>query len=374
MKFLHLSDLHIGKRLKEFSLLEDQRFVLNQALDLAKEEKVDGLFLAGDIYDSTIPSNEATELFDDFLTRVHAMHLPCFIISGNHDSAEKLHFGSAIFKEEGIHVVTRVEEALTPITLQGVNIYLLPFCRPLDINTAFGTDFKSYSDAINDVIKRMAIDPKKTNILLAHQSVLPMNGKLPLGGSEDLLSQDGVMVGDVSTVSVSLFQAFDYVALGHIHKPQMVGANARYGGSILKYHRDEADSEKSFTLVEVEGQNIKISAKPIRFLHDVIHLSGTLEEILAAKADHNAYLFASLKDTSLLEDPMSQLRSVYPYAAWVDYLSHEAVDSPMKKVDIEHVSKTQLFTDFFLAQNGTPLSPEQAEIVTGLLQDKGEKK
>lgn len=374
MKFLHLSDLHIGKRLKEFSLLEDQRFVLNQALDLAKEEKVDGLFLAGDIYDSTIPSNEATELFDDFLTRVHAMHLPCFIISGNHDSAEKLHFGSAIFKEEGIHVVTRVEEALTPITLQGVNIYLLPFCRPLDINTAFGTDFMSYSDAINDVIKRMAIDPKKTNILLAHQSVLPMNGKLPLGGSEDLLSQDGVMVGDVSTVSVSLFQAFDYVALGHIHKPQMVGANARYGGSILKYHRDEADSEKSFTLVEVEGKNIKISAKPIRFLHDVIHLSGTLEEILAAKADHNAYLFASLKDTSLLEDPMSQLRSVYPYAAWVDYLSHEAVDSPMKKVDIEHVSKTQLFTDFFLAQNGTPLSPEQAEIVTGLLQDKGEKK
>jgi len=371
MKFLQLCDLHIGKRLKEFSLLEDQGFVLDQALNLAQEEKVDALFLAGDIYDSTLPSNEATALLDKFLARVHAMHLPCFIISGNHDSPEKLHFGSAIFKDEGIHVATRVEEALTPVVFKGINIYLLPFIRPLDVNSAFDTDYRTYSDAIAEVIRRMAVDPTKTNLLLAHQTVLPLDGKLPLGGSEDILSEDGVAVGDVSAISASLFHDFDYVALGHIHKPQAVAPNARYGGSILKYHRDEANSEKSFTLIEVEGKTIKISAKPIRFLHDVIHLTGSLDEILAAKADHNAYLFASLTDTSLLEDPMAKLRSVYPYAAWVDYVTHEVHASKTKTIDIEHVSKEQLFADFFAEQNGAPMSEEQAQLVHDLLSDKG---
>ena len=159
--------------------------------------------------------------------------------------------------------------------------------------------------------------------------------------------------------------------LGHTSKTASGRSNARFGGSILKYHRDEANSEKSFTLIEMEGKTIKISAKPIRFLHDVIHLTGSLDEILAAKADHNAYLFASLTDTSLLEDPMAKLRSVYPYAAWVDYVTHEVHASKTKTIDIEHVSKEQLFADFFAEQNGAPMSEEQAKLVHDLLSDKG---
>jgi exonuclease SbcD len=368
MKLLQLSDLHLGKRLKEFSLLEDQRYVLNQALALAKDERVDALLLSGDIYDSSLPNNETTALFDEFLSAVHEAHLPTFIISGNHDSADKLHFGSAIFSDEGIHIVTRVADSLKPFPFEGVNLYLLPFIRPLDVNEAFGASDKTYSEALQDVIARMGIDTTKTNLLLAHQMVVPPSGKLPLGGSEDILSEDGVAVGDVSAVPAELFQAFDYVALGHIHKPQTIAKNMRYSGSILKYHRDEANSEKSFTLIEVEGKKITLSTHPIHFLHDVIHLTGTLEEILHAEADKNAYLFASLTDPALLEDPMSRLRSVYPYAAWVDYVSHEVTTPEVPVVDVEHVSKEELFQDFFQQQNGTALTKEQAELVHETLQ------
>jgi DNA repair protein SbcD/Mre11 len=375
MKILQLSDLHLGKRLKEYSLIEDQRYVLNQAVDLIDKEGLDAMFLCGDIYDSTVPSAEATALFDEFLTKVHAKHLPIFIISGNHDSADKLHFGSAIFKEEGIHVITRVQDALTPIAFKGINIYCLPFIRPADVNYAFGSDVKSYSEAVQDVLKRMAIDPKETNLLLAHQTVLPDKGPLLLGGSEEVLSaEDGSVVGDVSAVSASLFKDFDYVALGHIHKPQAVAKNARYAGSILKYHKDEANNPKSFTLLEVSPKHVVVTPLPIHPLHDVIRLEGSLDEILSMDVDKNAYLFASLTDKTLLDDPMAKLKSKYPYAAWVDYLSNDVASPDMHIIDVEHVSKEKLFRDFYLSQNGVALTSEQETVVHSLLNDEEDKK
>jgi exonuclease SbcD len=371
MKILQLSDLHLGKRLKEYSLIEDQLFVLDQALALIDSEALDAMFLCGDIYDSTVPSAEATSLFDDFLTKIHAKHLPVFIISGNHDSADKLHYGSAIFKEEGIHVITRVEDSLTPISLNGVYIYCLPFIRPADVNYAFGTDCKSYSDAIAEVLKRMALDTAKTNILLAHQAVLPEKGSLALGGSEEMAGEDGSMVGDVSAVSASLFKDFDYVALGHIHKGQSVASNARYAGSILKYHKDEAANEKSFLLLEISPKHVVVTPKPITYLHDVIHLQGSLEQILAMDADKNAYVFASLTDNALLDDPMAKLKVKYPYAAWVDYVSHDVVSPDMHIVDVEHVQKSKLFADFYAAQNGEPMNDAQKALVLSLLPEEG---
>lgn len=367
MKILQLSDLHLGKRLKEYNLIEDQTYVLDEALQAAQDEKVDAIFLCGDIYDTTVPTAEATALFDSFLTKIHKLHLPCFIISGNHDSADKLHFGSSIFKDEGIHVVTKVEESLTPIHLLDAEIYLLPFIRPLDVNCAFGTEYKTYSEAISEVIKRMNVDPAKTDILLAHQMVVPLDGKLPIGGSEEIIAEDGVAVGDVAAVSTSIFAPFDYVALGHIHKPQNVAKNMRYAGSILKYHRDEANIDKSFTIIEAKNKNISVKTLPIHFLHDVIKLQGTLDEILAMDADKNAYVFASLTDKVLLDDPMAKLKVKFPYAAWVDYVSREVVSPEIKAIDVEHVQKDKLFFDFYKAQTGDDITEEQKKLVTDYL-------
>jgi exonuclease SbcD len=375
MKILQLSDLHLGKRLKEYSLIEDQRYVLNQAVDLIDKERLDAMLLCGDIYDSTVPSAEATALFDEFLTAVHQKRLPIFIISGNHDSADKLHFGSAIFKDEGIHVITRVQDALSPMDFKGIEIYCLPFIRPADVNYAFGTDAKSYSDAIKEVLTRMGIDKTKTNLLLAHQTVLPDKGPLLLGGSEEVLGdEDGAAVGDVSAVPSSLFKDFDYVALGHIHKAQAVARNARYAGSILKYHKDEANNPKSFTLLEVSPKSVVVTPIPIHPLHDVVHVSGSLEEILGMDADKSAYLFASLTDKTLLDDPMAKLKIKYPYAAWVDYVAKEIATPELPTIDVEHVSKEKLFSDFYLSQNQEPLSETQLGIVRSLLSDSEDKK
>lgn len=370
MKFLQISDLHLGKRLKEYSLIEDQKHVLSEALSDADSLQVDGIFLCGDIYDSTLPSAEATSLLDDFLAQIHQRKLPCFLISGNHDSAEKLHYGQAIFQAEGIHLFTNLTDALTPVRMGDVLIYGLPFTRPADVNAVFGLQTKSYAEALSAVVDKLAIDKSKTNLLLAHQTVLPEKGTLTLGGSEEILGDNGVVVGDVSSVPASLFKDFDYVALGHIHKPQTVAKNARYAGSILKYHRDEAALDKSFTLLEAGPKQVSWSLLPIHPLHDVIHLTGTLEEILHQEADTNAYVFASLTDTSLLDDPMSKLKSKYPYAAWVDYVSRGEGSTLAPKVDIEKVSKQKLFSDFFAAQTGKALSSSQQAVVTALLEEK----
>ena len=368
MRFLHLADLHLGKRLKEYSLIDDQRFVLKQAADLLQSEHLDGVFLSGDIYDSSVPSAEATTLFDDFITAVNALGVPLFIISGNHDSSEKLEFGGRIFSKNGIYVSTNVKSALTPISFKGINIYLLPFIKPIDVSDSLKIPCKTYSDALQEVIRRMAVDPSKTNILLAHQMVLPSSGPLLAGGSESsFASVDGQVIGDVTAVPVSLFAPFDYVALGHVHRPETIAQNARYPGSILKYHKDEAAIEKLFTIVDIADKKVTIETRPEKYLHDVVVLKGTLDEILQAKVDEEAYIFAVLKDTVTLDDPMGKLRARFPYAASVEYERLDQGIASIEKVDIEHQSKEALFGEFFAQQNGKELDSEQKETIRSLL-------
>jgi exonuclease SbcD len=346
MKILQISDLHLGRRLKDFSLLDDQKAILDQALLLMKSPVYDALFLCGDIFDTTVPTAGATVLFDEFLAGLSKTKKPVFIISGNHDSAEKLHF-------------------------EDIQVYLLPFIRPLDVNEAFATEFRTYTEAIGYVLSKMAIDTTKTNLLLAHQTVLPMEGELTLGGSEDIASLDGVSVGSVDSVPAALFKDFDYVALGHIHKPQTIAKNARYAGSIYKYHRNEADNPKSFTVIDVQKKTITISTVPIVPIHDVIKIEGTMEEILKSNRDTNAYVFASLTDKALIEDPMAKLRTKYPLTAWIDYVDRESVLPTLAQaVKVDSVSRKQLFADFFKTQNGQEMSDYQKQIVEENLPEK----
>lgn len=366
-RFLHLADLHLGKRLKEFSLLADQKFVLEQALDLVKKEHLDGVIVAGDIYDSAVPSAEATQLLDYFVTALFKNGTPLYLISGNHDSAEKLAFGSHLFDNVGVHIVTDVSESLKPLQIGDCSLYLLPFSRPSDINYAFGTSCKTTEEALKEVLKRMAPDPKRCNLLIAHQMVLPSDGKLTtqdVGGSEEfLVPVEGISIGDVSAVSADIFQAFDYVALGHIHKEQDVGKNVRYPGALLKYHRDEAGYKKEFTIVDVDGKNVHYETRPYALLHEVIKAEGTLEEILKMDLDKGAFIFAILDDLKPLDNPMERLRSVYPNAAWIDYKDRSGWGLDLsKRVDIENHTKEELFAEFFTKQTGHAMDEEEQKI------------
>lgn len=369
MQFLHLADLHLGKRLKEFSLIEDQRFVLRQAVDLISHEKLDGVFISGDVFDSSIPSAEATILFDDFLTSVHELHVPVFLISGNHDSAEKLQFGGRIFAKNQIYVTTDVKNAVQPISIGDINIYLLPFSKPIDVNYAFGTSCKTYTEAISETIKRMHVDPDKANLLLAHQMVLPTNAPLLAGGSESALNiQDGRIIGDVSAISADLFVPFDYVALGHVHRPQTIGNNIRYSGSILKYHKDEASVEKMFTIINVIGKKVTIETKKVLYSHDVRVIKGTFDDIMHQPADDSSYVFAVLTDTSTLDNPMGKLRTRFPYIASVEYENLIGETLSMERVDFEHKSKEELFSVFFTSQNQRPMDKDQSNLIHALLE------
>lgn len=367
-RFLHLADLHLGKRLKEFSLIEDQRFVLQQAVDLIRNEHLNGVLIAGDIFDSSVPTADATTLFDNFITEIHRLGVPLFLISGNHDSAEKLQFGGRIFSENSLYFVTNLQQALTPISFQGINVYLLPFSKPIDVNYAFGTTCKTYTEALSEVVKRMMVDSTKTNLLLAHQTVLPTSAPLLVGGSESSINiKDGVAVGDVTAVPAELFSCFDYVALGHIHRPQMIAKNARYSGSILKYHKDEASIEKMFIILNVSNKTITIETRPIRYRHNVVVLKGSLEEIINSTADKDAYVFATLSDKSTLDDPMERLRKNFPFAAAIEYENLSGGISSANHVDIEHKSKKELFGEFFATQNGRPMNEAQADLMHSLL-------
>lgn len=365
MRFLHLADLHLGKRLKEFNLIDDQRYVLLQALALAKNEALDAVVLAGDIYDSSVPSAEATDLLDEFVTGLYAAHIPVLMISGNHDSAEKLGFASRILSSGGVHVVTRVEDSVTPVVIADTAFYLLPYVRPYDVNAAFQTSAKNIADALQEVLQRMPLDPALNHVLVLHQAVLPEDGALTLGGSEEVY---GVEIGDLMSVPSPLFKAFDYVALGHIHKPQKVGAAMFYPGALLKYHQDESAYPKEFLLVKIERHVVSIEKRPYRLAHDVVKAEGTLDEILHSSRDPQAYLFARLTDPVLVDNAMAKLRSKFPFAAGIEYMRETAIGIDFHdRIDVEKTSPEELFTIFFEKQTGHPLSAEEKAYVHPLL-------
>lgn len=368
MKLLQISDLHIGKRLQEFSLIDDQRFVLNQAVEIIKKDKIDAVLLCGDIYDSSLPSSEGTKLYDDFLSSLHSLKVKVFVISGNHDSPDKLHFGSSIFKEEGIYVTTNIKDSLIPYSEGNINIYSLPFIRPIDVNECFNETNSSYSEGLKSVISKMNLDKSKINIVLSHQMVLPSSGEVILAGSEDIKSEDGKVIGDISTVPSSIYSDFDYVALGHVHKYMKVGTNAYYAGSIFKYHRDEASLDKYFLEIDIKSkEDIKVEKIKINFLHDVVKIEGTLDEILKSNIPTSSYLFALLTEKEILIDPLSKLRLKFPYTAWIDYKNRMENSSISLDKDVENISYEELFSIFYKEQNEEDMTKEQKEIVSSLL-------
>lgn len=371
MKLIHLSDLHLGKRLNEFYMLEEQSAILNQILEIIEAEHPDGVLIAGDIYDKSIPSAEAIQLFDDFLCNLANQQLQVFIISGNHDSPERLAFGSRIMDASGIHLSPVYDGKVEPIRMKdehgAVNIYMLPFIKPAHVRRFFEDDIVTYTDAMRVVIDNMRIDKSQRNVLVTHQFVT----------GAAICDSEEISVGGTDNVDASVFIDFDYVALGHLHGAQNCGSErVRYCGTPLKYSFSEAKQQKSVTVVELGTKDaLNIRTVELTPLHDMSEIRGTFAELTdpvyyTENSIAENYLRITLTDEDDIPDAVSRLRRIYKNLMCIDYdnkrtRSHNMISGT---VDAETKSAYELFAEFFEQQNNTAMSDEQSEYIKELIE------
>lgn len=374
MRFLHTADLHIGKRVNEFSMLEDQEYILRQILKTADKEQVEAVLIAGDVYDKQVPSAEAVRLFDWFLTQLNSRKLPVFVIGGNHDSVERLSFGAQIMEESGVYLTQSYDGKVVPVRLEDeygpVNLWMLPFLKPAMVKRFFPEqDIVTYQDALETVIGHMELNREERNLLIAHQFV---TGAVT-GGSEDSVE---VFVGGVENVDDSVFADFDYVALGHIHRAQSAGGEQiRYSGTPLKYSFSEIRHEKSVTIAELkEKGSLTVHQEPLKPLHDMREIRGSYEELVLREnyqgTDLEDYLHVILTDENDIPDVIGRLRSIYPNIMKLDYDNQRTRRNQelMKEEAAVEQSPMELLGQFFSQQNNQEMSPEQTEYARTLME------
>lgn len=370
MKILHLSDLHFGKRLNNFSLLEDQIYVNQQIFQLAKNQKIDAVIIAGDIFDKSIPSADAVQLFDDFLNFWAELNLPIFIISGNHDSAERLSFGLNIFSHNNIYISPVYNGEIKSITLKdnygNINFYLLPFLKPSMVRPFFpDEEIKSHTQALKIALKNLPLNKDERNILIAHQFV---TGAV-VSDSEE------INVGGLDNIDAHIFDDFDYVALGHIHTPQTILRDTiRYCGSLLKYSFSEANQQKSATIIDITTkEQINITTFPIKPLHDMRKIKGSYAELTNRQKYINTntddYIFATLTDEEDIPDAISRLRSIYPNIMQLEYDNKRTRTNQIIDTSDINSLKTpiEFFNEFYQLQNNQGLNDAQMQIMQDLI-------
>lgn len=373
MKIMHLSDLHLGKRVNEFSMLEDQEYILKGILRIIDEQQPEAVIIAGDVYDKPVPPAEAVELFDDFLVRLAMRELRVFVISGNHDSAERIAFGGRLMDRSGIYMSPVFHGGVTPVTLQDaygeINIYMLPFVKPAIVRRFYpDQEITSYTDAVKTVVDDMHIDCSKRNLLIAHQFV---TGALR-SESED------VSVGGLDNVDASVFEGFDYVALGHIHRAQRCGSEyIRYSGTPLKYSFSEAHDHKTVTIVDIKAKgDIELSYVPLVPMRDLVEIKGTYQELTLRSCYEGTsyqedYMHITLTDEEDIPDALSKLRVIYHNIMKLDYdnlrTRHSAEISGA--VDIHRKTPMEHFADFYEMQNGQEMSEEQTLFLSHIIEN-----
>lgn len=372
MKLVHLSDLHLGKRVNEFSMLEDQRYILTKILNIIEDEKPDGVIIAGDIYDKSVPSAEAVSLFDDFLCKLSGHGLQIFIISGNHDSPERIAFGSRLMSSSGIHISPVYDGEVVPVSMNDtygtVHIYMLPFIKPVHVRSIFPDEpAESYTEALNTAVSHMNINETERNILVTHQFVT--------GAARS--DSEEVSVGGSDNVDAAVFSKFDYTALGHIHRPQNAGNdNIRYCGTPLKYSLSEAGHQKSVTIVELAKKgSLTVRTIPLVPRHDMREIKGTYMEVTAKSFYEGTaaddYIHMILTDEEDIPDAMNKLRVIYPNLIKLDY-DNTRTRNTMQITSAEAVeqkSPVELFAEFYEKQNGQPMSSHQSDFVMELIEE-----
>lgn len=370
MKFIHLSDLHLGKRLNEYSMLEDQEYILKKIMNIIDEEKPDAILIAGDIYDKSVPGAEAVQMFDDFLYRLSERKLQVFAISGNHDSPERLAFGGRLMDRSGVHLSPVYDGTVSCVDMEDaygkVHIHMLPFLKPSHVRRFYPEEkIETCTEAIRTALLGVPAEPVERNVLIAHQFVT---------GAERSESEE-LSVGGSDNVDASVFQDFDYVALGHIHGPQNVGAeHIRYCGTPLKYSFSEAGHQKSVTVVELrEKGSLSVRTVPLQPRHDLREIRGTYME-LTAKSFYEGtsvddYLHITLTDEEDIPDAVGRLKVIYPNLMKLDY-DNRRTRAHIQTVSAEAVERKtplELFMEFYEQQNGQPMQKEQQEFSMELI-------
>ena len=372
MKFIHLSDLHLGKRVNECSMLEDQRYILGEILRIVDREAPDAVLIAGDVYDKSVPSAEAVALLDDFLVRLAGRDLQVLLISGNHDSPERLAFGGRLMAERGVHIAPVYDGRVAPVTLTDeygpVRVYLLPFVKPSHVRRCFpDREVDTYTDALAAAIGAMGVDPALRNVLVTHQFVT---------GAARCDSEE-VSVGGTDNVDVSVFAPFDYVALGHLHGPQTVGRETvRYCGTPLKYSFSEAGQHKSVTVVELGKKGTTaVRTVPLVPLRDLVELRGTYEEVTFRGFYEGAgwqrdYVHITLTDEEDVPNAVGKLRVIYPNLMKLDYDNQRtrAGISLEGAEEVERRSPLELLEEFYEKQNGQPMGEAQRAFARGWME------
>ncbi|MBR3872698.1 MAG: exonuclease SbcCD subunit D [Clostridia bacterium] len=371
MKLIHLSDLHLGKRVNEYSMLEDQAYILKQILGVIDAQKPQAVIIAGDVYDKSVPPAEAVQLFDDFLVRLAARKLHVLIISGNHDSPERIAFGGRLMEHSGIHLSPVYDGKVEPVTLEDehgpVDFYMLPFIKPLHVRRFCEEEIVSYTDAVRAAINAMQVNLSRRNVLVTHQFVT---------GAARSESEE-ISVGGTDNVDASVFEGFDYVALGHIHSPQNCGSpRVRYCGTPLKYSFSEAKDRKSVTIAELGPKGtLDIRTEELKPLRDLVEIRGSYDQLtLRSFYDgtdlQEAYTHITLTDEDDVPDAVGKLRVIYHHLMKLDYDNRRTRSGVQidGAEDVQHKTPFELFAEFYALQNNQPMSGEQADFIARLIE------
>lgn len=384
MKLLHISDLHIGKKLREMDITDDQIYILNEIIQIADREKPDGILIAGDVYDRSVPPANAVNIFNHFLTELEKRGLKIFIISGNHDSPERLNYGKDILGKNYVYIAGTFNGNMERITLSDeygpIHIHLLPFIKPSVVSYFYkeeeseAVEIDSYEKACKIVVDAANVDVNERNILLAHQFVTNH------GMEPERSDSEAINVGGLDNIDVSCFDVFDYVALGHIHRPQKVGRETvRYCGTPLKYSFSECNHKKSVTIIEIkEKNNITISKTPLIPLKDMRIIKDTLDNLLHdekyTSQNREDYIYAIITDEKDIYDPIGQLRSVYKNVLLLEVENAKTKFSENEeRMSLEVTGKTPfaIFEEFYKNQNNAEMTKEQQSVLYEIFEELG---
>lgn len=378
MKFMHLGDLHIGKRVNDFLMLNDQEYVLEQIINIIKEENIDGVLIAGDVYDKQVPALEAINLFDDFLTLIANMNVKVFIISGNHDSAERLSFAGRLIEKSGVYIAPMFEGNVIKHTVKDeygdIDIYMMPYVKPIHVKKYYpDSEIDNYNDALKCVMESVEVDENNRNIIIAHQFVT----------GATVCESEELSIGGLENIDASIFDKFDYVALGHIHGAQKVQRDTlRYSGTPLKYSFSEINHKKSVTIVDIKDKkdskvDISINLKELKPLHDMRKIKGTYDEITLKdnyiNTDTRDYLHIVLTDEEDIPDAIGKLRAIYPNIMKLEYDNSRTRSNNKIDVinDIEEKSPLELFKELYELQNNQEVSEEQEKYLMDIFESIG---
>lgn len=369
MRFLHIGDIHLGKLLFQQNLLEIQIDLLNQIIDYLVDNDIDVLIMAGDIYDRSVPSNEAIEALNDFLSSlILKHHKKVLMIAGNHDSATRLSFASGLLKQEGLYIEAFVQEEMKPVVIDGVNFYLLPFFKPSYLRYLYNDEsIITYQDAFAAYMKRQKINPDKTNVLITHQFIAG-NKEVIKSESEAVLS-----VGGSEIIDVSLVKQFDYVALGHIHAPQQISRDTiRYSGSLMRYSFDEVKQKKSIVDVSIANKKVTYQLIKLKPKQDLIKITGYFDEVMNYDNNHNDFIAVELLDTKIVPNAIDYLRKKYENVLQITYpnlISKQITNNTKADVGFEKLSSLELFEQFYEKIKGSKLDKEAKALVAEILKE-----